>query len=73
MLKNEKNSKSSMEQQFHKSDVIAFLCVQIWSYIPSASESYSRSTVRQNSDGFKFFKNSIWIVSLGFSQNLMKI
>ena len=34
--------KSSLEQQFHKSDVITFAVLNFWSRTPSATGSYGR-------------------------------
>ena len=46
---------SSTEQQFHISDTIYCVVWKIWNHIPSASGSYSRLAVRQNTGGFENF------------------
>ena len=43
---------SSSEQQSRKSDAIIFAVLKIWSHTPSASGSYGRQAVRQNTGRF---------------------
>ena len=65
--------KSSVEQQFRKSDAVSFVVWTIWNHTPSASGFYSRLAVRQNSGRFQNLEISLQIASLGFSRSLTKV
>ena len=62
--------KSSSEQQFCKSDAIAFVVCKIWSYTPSASRFYERQAGSQmilEDFIIKYFiLNCLMIALLGF-------